>query len=672
MARRLSLRAGLILSLAVVVVLVGAAVQATTFLGAQQAVRGLSRGLVDGAADRAEAELEAFLEPLRRQLVLAGGWAEAGLLDPLDPERIRSLLAPVLQTSPQLAAAVVADAQGNEAFLLRQGSLLRLRQTRPEQWPGEARWLQWQAAPGEDAGADVELIATTEESDYDARSRPWFRGAVDRPRGGIRVFATAPYVFFTSQKLGVTTAVAVSGPNGDDIVVAFDVHLEQLRDFVNDIQVSDNGSVAILTDQGNVLAIAERVLPPGSTDEDWLLKLPMQIDSPLLQAANDAYTSRPEGLGPPRRFRSGDQAWWGQVRPARLAEGSLFIVVLVPESDLLTDRAVIRRRVLIVTVSALLLALLAAFLVGGSFSRPIEALVRNSDRMSTGDLERGEAVTSAYSEIQTLAEAQVRMRNGLKSLMKLEGDLQVARQIQRSTLPEQLPEIDGWDLAASNRPADETGGDTYDAIALDADWELAAPDAPSERVALLLADATGHGIGPALSVTQLRSMLRGAIHAGVDLSTVASQLNDQLVVDLPRNRFITAWLGVVSKNDGNLRYVSAGQGPLLLYRSASAEVESLLATAPPLGLFPDLEITMPEPIELAPGDIFVVLSDGFFEAESPDGEELGEERVSGLILSNAERSAADILGAIKRRLENFTKGVPANDDQTAVVIKKVR
>src|SRR5262249_50437863 len=158
----------------------------------------------------------------------------------------------------------------------------------------------------------------------------------------------------------------------------------------------------------------------------------------------------------------------------------------------------------------------------------------------------------------------------LKTLLRLEGDLRVARRIQQDTLPEQIPIVPGFDIAGWSEPADETGGDTFDVIgyrrgSAEKSLDLSAADA--EGVVVLLADASGHGIGPALSVTQVRAMLRMALRAGEDLTAIVRNLNAQLCADLSEGRFVSAWLGELDPKASTLSGFSCGQGPLLFYRA---------------------------------------------------------------------------------------------------------
>ena len=661
----ISLRTGLIVSFATVVLLVGGTILATTFSGSERATRSLSRNLVVGAADRAEAEIRAAVEPVFEELALAADWAEGGLLSPVDVDAARSLVVPFLERNRRLDAIMVADDRGRELLLLHREGRLGQRETRVGEWGSELRWSEW---PGRLARG--EPSRTRERADYDPRQRPWFQGALEERRAGGFFFTTPPYVFPGTEVLGVTMSVATSEDLETPVVVAFAIRLDRIQELANEIEVSDNGRIVILSDTGRLLGVPDDVMPEAARQEDWLFQFPRDIASPLLQAASAAYASGEGTPGAPRRFRSGGEVWWSQARAVGLPSNVWLVVVLLPQSDLLGDRASIRRDVLAVTGVALALALLAALLLGRRFSRPIEALVRNSDRISTGDFERGEEFSSSFAEIETLQRAQVRMRRSLRTLVKLEEDLEVARQIQTSTLPSTLPRLAGWDFAASCEPAEQTGGDTYDAFGLDEDSRLIEDGVEAESVVFLLADATGHGIGPALAVTQLRAMLRGGIRTGAELGRMAAHLNDQLTADLPGNRFITAWVAVLRRT-GRLRYVSAGQGPLLLYRAADAAIESFDATAPPLGLFPEMEVALSEPLMLAPGDVFVALTDGFFEARSPAGDEIGREGVAEVVRRHAEGSAEDIRAALVAAVEDFAEGRPVGDDRTAIVLKRV-
>ena len=126
---------------------------------------------------------------------------------------------------------------------------------------------------------------------------------------------------------------------------------------------------------------------------------------------------------------------------------------------------------------------------------------------------------------------------------------------------------------------------------------------------MLLADATGHGIGPALSVTQLRAMLRMAVHISPDISVIAEHMNEQLCADLPSGRFITAWLANINVSKETLEYFSAGQGPLLRYNAALDKVEFFETQSCPFGITEVYDTPVSDPIQMFSGDFFAVISD---------------------------------------------------------------
>lgn len=249
---------------------------------------------------------------------------------------------------------------------------------------------------------------------------------------------------------------------------------------------------------------------------------------------------------------------------------------------------------------------------------------------------------------------------------KLLRDLDLARSIQQATLPGAVPQPPGYEIAAWFDPAEETGGDSYDAIDLtDGDG-----DGAPQRILLLLADATGHGIGPALCATQVRAMVRIAARLGCGLVDTVRHLNEQLHQDLPSGRFVTAWLGVLDASAHELRHFSAGQGPLLHYVAAERRVCVGEPDAPPLGVLAGIEGEPRDPIVLAPGDLFVVTSDGILEARDRHGECFGAERFGDLVAGLAHRPVAEILTGLRERLAaHLGEGRP-DDDVTLLVIKR--
>jgi len=241
----------------------------------------------------------------------------------------------------------------------------------------------------------------------------------------------------------------------------------------------------------------------------------------------------------------------------------------------------------------------------------------------------------------------------------LDREIAVARQIQQGTLPGAMPHLPGYDVAGISRAAEATGGDSFDLV----------PTGESDLM-ILLADATGHGIGPALSVTQVRAMLRLACRLRADLDEVLRHINDQLCEDLQNNRCVTAFIGLLEPDHHRVRYHSAGQGPLMHHRAARGEFVWHIASCPPLGIFPIPTARAQQVIELEAGDTLGLLTDGVYEAENEAGEMFGKDRVAESIKQAGNQTCAATAQEILRRVDEYCGTVPQADDITIVLIRR--
>jgi serine phosphatase RsbU (regulator of sigma subunit) len=256
--------------------------------------------------------------------------------------------------------------------------------------------------------------------------------------------------------------------------------------------------------------------------------------------------------------------------------------------------------------------------------------------------------------IAALTEAETR-----RKLDRIEYDLRTARSIQMGLLPKHPPSIAGYDIAGWSEPADQTGGDFYDWLEL-----------PDGRMLFTIADASGHGIGPALLVAACRAYFRAVAMHDDPLEEIAQQVDALVAADIPDGRFITAAICLLAPHEHRLHLYSAGQAPIYLYDSASNSVKIFEADQPPLGTRFGSDGTVARTIHFAPGDALVLVTDGFFECSNQSGEMLGIEPLSDLIHQHRELKSADLIQSLHQKVVSFTQGQPQNDDMTAVVIKR--
>jgi CHASE2 domain-containing sensor protein len=240
-------------------------------------------------------------------------------------------------------------------------------------------------------------------------------------------------------------------------------------------------------------------------------------------------------------------------------------------------------------------------------------------------------------------------------------EMELARQVQVALIPSRPPnvagiEAEGWAIAASM-----TGGDCYDL------WEM-----HDGRLAILLADASGHGLAPAMIVSQVRTLVRTLSEFETNPFDLLYRVNKRLANDLEANRFVTAFLGFLHP-DGKLEWASAGHGPMFWCADGGCEILDLDSTSLPLGIMPDwIGDTAPPPIQLHPDGMLVVFSDGIFEAPAPSGDMFGVERIKERLLKSRNLPCVQIIAGLRTAVQEWQAKIEPIDDQTVVIVRRTR
>jgi serine phosphatase RsbU (regulator of sigma subunit) len=248
------------------------------------------------------------------------------------------------------------------------------------------------------------------------------------------------------------------------------------------------------------------------------------------------------------------------------------------------------------------------------------------------------------------------------SLMRqsTEQELQLARSIQRASLPREVPSLEGWQISPFYRPAREVGGDFYDFHLLS-----------EGRVGLVVGDATGKGVPAALVMATTCGMLQLAAQA-LDSSSpgeVLERVNETLFARIPANMFVTCFYCILEPQSGRLRYANAGHDLPYVLRGSGGDCEELRARGMPLGLMPGMSYEEKETI-MNSGEAAVLYSDGLVEAHDPKGEMFGFPRLRALITEYGEkRSLGD---SLLEELYSFVgEGWKQEDDITLLTLRRV-
>lgn len=239
---------------------------------------------------------------------------------------------------------------------------------------------------------------------------------------------------------------------------------------------------------------------------------------------------------------------------------------------------------------------------------------------------------------------------------RLERELQMAREMQEALIPTQLPDFEGYDLAAAWQAAREMAGDFYDVFRL-ADGKLG----------VVIADVSDKGAGAALFMAVSRSFIRSYAYAGLSPVQTLSQANDLIVEDSESGMFVTAYYSVFERN-GHCANVSAGHNPPLLYRHSSRSIEFMPRGGRAIGWFKDNPLEAVQ-FDMRPGDVIVYYTDGLTEAQNEAGAEYGPARLEQAVLQVAGQPAAVIRDFLISDVNAFCGDTPLFDDLTLVVVR---
>jgi serine phosphatase RsbU (regulator of sigma subunit)/anti-sigma regulatory factor (Ser/Thr protein kinase) len=256
------------------------------------------------------------------------------------------------------------------------------------------------------------------------------------------------------------------------------------------------------------------------------------------------------------------------------------------------------------------------------------------------------AVRVAQLVREQQAEARTRER--------IEQELRIARIIQQTLLPQELPQLDGWQLGAYYQPARAVGGDFYDFLHFE-----------DGRLGLVIGDVTDKGVPAALVMATTRSMLRTAAEHGISPGKVLERANNLLYPDIPPKMFVTCLYAILDPSNGRLQYANAGHD--LPYVSHDGLATELRATGMPLGLMPDMRYEEKE-VYMAAGDTLLLYSDGLVEAHNPERDMFSFPRLMSLVGQYGNTGA--LIEYLLNELRSFTGiGWEQEDDVTLVTLQ---
>jgi sigma-B regulation protein RsbU (phosphoserine phosphatase) len=252
---------------------------------------------------------------------------------------------------------------------------------------------------------------------------------------------------------------------------------------------------------------------------------------------------------------------------------------------------------------------------------------------------------------------------------RIAGELKLGRDIQLRLLPQKIPRVDGLRLAGLSIPAMEIGGDYYDYFVPPSDGYA---DAPSDTVSVAIGDVSGKGVGAGLIMSAAKAVLRELHRQDLTPKQVLGRTNNLLMEYTQGEKFMTMLYLEWSNRTQKFRYSSAGHEHIIVYRGGG-KVDIILSGGFLLGVRPDIDDLLEDRyLDMRPGDKMVLYTDGITDAMNPEMEFYGMERFSRSIREHgSNKSAADLMEALKNDLFSFMSGQKQSDDITMVILEAV-
>jgi sigma-B regulation protein RsbU (phosphoserine phosphatase) len=281
--------------------------------------------------------------------------------------------------------------------------------------------------------------------------------------------------------------------------------------------------------------------------------------------------------------------------------------------------------------------------------------------------ERWMSILSGIANQAALAVESSRLLEEAAEQVRMKQELEVARRIQSSFLPDRYPDIPGWELAALWRAAREVGGDFYDFFPIQGGSVQST--AEEGAMGVVIADVCGKGVPAALFMALSRTLVRTMAISGRSPSHAIAQANDLILADARSGLFVTLFYVILQPNSGDISYVNAGHMPPILIRSADGSAEELRTRGMAMAVLPGIEFEQ-KTSRLELGDMLILYTDGVVEASTVEGAMFGRQRLMETVQAHRALSPAEMVRVIDETLTEFVGEAPQFDDLTLVIARR--
>ena len=516
---------------------------------------------------------------------------------------------------------------------------------------------------------------------FDPRTRDWYRRAIG---SDLNTWSKAPYIDAAGHGLVMTCSHSVNSQRYGRWVIGSDVSVNTINNNFLNRTLGGGGEAVLLGDDGTVISRPGLVAGEVRWDEPFPEENAFISDNSGLVAIARNMTAGKTGIE--QVMVNGNETYIAYA-PVPSMNWSLAIAMPVsritqPVQDIAgrisgvtrsTGETITAQTNQLLTVFTILFCMILVVVVFIAvaltriITRPVESLKKGTLALGEGDLDYRLTIQSG-DEFEDLARSFNMMADDLKKNIRdlqrttaekerYTKELEIARDIQTSFLPASVPRIPGFDIAAAAIPAMEVGGDFYDFVPVSGD-----------RMAFVIADVSGKGVSAALFMAMSRTLIRASLEGQENPAAAMREANRLIARDAHSSMFVTAFLAVLDSGRRTLACVNAGHNPPLIVRGDTSEPVFLHERGIAMGVVDKME-SAGETVQLRPGDMVVMYTDGVTEAFNAQFVAFGEERLARIAVECRSLPAPEVIDQLVSAIHTFTGTAPQSDDITLIVIR---
>ena len=424
----ISVSLSLFLAFVFLVVLISGSVLTIFSISNRDLTDDLSFSVIGHSQEKMEDLMQKFFGPIVQQLTVSRQWVENGVINPGDPDSMLKLFLPKMIQLPQCTSLTVCDKQGNEFTIFRADAILKdekkgwvVRNFHPGETGNEASWILWNFDGTVKEREWNDDIHSEGKEKYNPTTQKWFTKPIEKFREHIKgeemgkslmeaVAWSYSHDSRSAEEPGIIASIAAKTSNGDMVVIAYNVAINELTAFTKRLDPTPGSKVFIFTDEGQLIGLPD----DKRVDSSVLFKSVNELKIPEISCCIKEWNQLDADKSAPFSFKLNKETWWAGIRPFPMGGGrKLQIAVMIPESELLANIKNYESMALTLSFVVLGISIILAFLLSRSFAEPLRILADQSRCIADRDLESGNPINTGLKEMQLLSDSHEKMRLSL-------------------------------------------------------------------------------------------------------------------------------------------------------------------------------------------------------------------------------------------------------------------